>query len=263
MRIAKLGAMLALGMLLCAGDALAQEQGGRGRGRGFSFGGFGRGGSSSQLMLVASEAVQKDLGLSAEQTEKLGKLRDEIREAATPEEFRNLSDEDRRKRFEEFRHLSEDERRKRFEEYRTKAEATGKEIAAKYEPKVAEVLTPEQRDRLKQIARQAAGSRVFQDPEVVKALNLSQEQQDMLKALADDAAKQIESLPRAEGSDFAQRFTKIREIDTTLTQNSTEVLSQEQRGQLEKLKGKPFDMAQLRGGGRGRGEGGRRRPASE
>ena len=133
-------------------------------------------------------------------------------------------------------------------------------IAEEYKPKFAEILNKEQNERLQQIQWQVAGLR---DESLLKALNVSAEQTEKLKKIDTEAEAKIEALPRpqqgggAEG--FQERQTKMREINDEANKARLEVLTAEQKEQLTKLKGKEFDVAQLRGGfGRGGNAGGGR-----
>ena len=106
-------------------------------------------------------------------------------------------------------------------------------------------------------------------PELVKALDLSKEQQDKIAAINQEySAKQREMRPfgRRGGDggappDFAAIREKMQELTTERDTKATEVLGKAQQEKYTKLKGKPFDLALLRptgpGGPGGRGAGGR------
>lgn len=228
--------------------------GGRGRG-GFGFGG-GMGGAQSALMLAGNPAVQKELAVSEDQVAKLKTLGDEARaemsEANGP--------------MEDLRDLPEAERRAKMTELMAKRVETSRKINAKFKPKLAEVLDAKQVERLDQIALQAAGAQAYAEPDVVKALKLSKEQQEKIASINKDAAeKQRELFGGAGGGgggDFQERFAKMAELNRTRDKDLAAVLTSEQSDQLAKMKGKEFDLAQLRGGPGGRpgGTGGRGRP---
>jgi len=223
-------------------------------------GGFGRGGNfSSPLMLINNEAVQKDLELNDEQTKKVASLSEEMRsegQTVFREAAEGLGD---------IQSLSEEERNSKM--MAAMAEGT-KKINEKFAPKLAEILEPEQNERLKQISWQVAGPQAYREPEVIKALGISKDQQEKIASLAEDNQKKTMEL--FSGGGGAEGFEKIRELRDELATQSKDVLSVEQQDTFEKLKGKPFDTASLFGGGRrrrgdrGEGrEGGRRRPAAE
>lgn len=231
----------------CAPNAMAQRPAGGGARGGFG-GGFGGGGGMSPLMLASMEPVQKELGLKEDQVAKLKTLSEESRKEMQAGGQPN---------FEELQKLSDEERRKKMEE---RAEGFRK-LNEKYKPKVAEVLDAKQNERLKQIQLQAAGSRAIQDPDVVKALDLSKEQQDKLAALNKDFnEKRTELFRGAAGGGDA--FAKARELSEAHDKQAAEVLSKDQTEKLEKLKGAKFDVALLRGGFGGPGGGGGR-PGAE
>ncbi len=243
-----------LTVLMCATVAFAQQPGGGGQG-GPPRGGFG-GGFSSPLTLAANTAVQKELGLNEEQVAKIKTLneeaRAEMRSAFGPGGFGGGGQD-----------LSNEERQKRMNEAREKLAAAAKKVNEKVIPKLNETLTDSQRERLQQIGWQAAGAQALQDVKLGEELKLSKEQREQLAAISKEAAdKQTELFgggrggPGAGGGggDFQERFAKMREMTEARDKKSSEVLTSDQREQLEKMKGKPFDVAALRGGfGGGRG----------
>jgi len=228
-----------LGAVICAAactESFAQFGGGRGRG---GFGGGG--GGTTPLTLISNEQVQKELGLNDEQKKKVQTLTEEMRKERE-EMFRDavasVGDLDS---------LSEEERRTKISESMTEL---NKKLADKFTAKLGEIIDPAAQERLKQISWQASGVRAYRDPEVAKALGLSREQQDKLAAISKDFETKMAEAFRAGGGGNA--FQQMREMGEQLTSQSNDVLSREQQDKFEQLKGKPFDVAQLRGGGFGR-----------
>lgn len=239
-------------VVMCAPNAMAQRPGGGGPGRGGFGGGFG---GFSPMMLVGMEPIQKELGLKEDQVAKLKTLGEESRKemqggGGGGQSFQNLSDDERRKLIEE----------------RTEA---ARKLNEKYKPKVAEILDAKQNERLKQIQLQVAGARIYQDPEVIKALDLSKEQQEKLAATNKEYEDKRNELFRAAfgggaGAGGGDVREKGRELSEANDKKLAEVLSKDQVGKLEKLKGAKFDVAQLRGGfGGPGGPGGGGRPGAE
>src|SRR5439155_18465089 len=140
--------MLVLGLaLLLAGPALAQRGEGR---RGFG-GGFGGPGA-----LLQNESVQKELKLSDEQVKKIKDASQSIRDK-------------HRDDFEAVRKLEGDEAREKGQELmKTVGEETKKAMA--------DILTPEQNKRFKEIQLQQEGARAFNEADVQKALSLTDDQ---------------------------------------------------------------------------------------
>src|SRR4029077_1177502 len=145
--------MLVLGLaVLVAGPALAQ----RGQGRGGFGGGFGGAG-----FLLMNQGVQKELKLSDDQIKKITETTESIRE-------KNRED------FEAARKLEGDEQRAKFQELMKKqGEETDKALA--------EILKPDQLKRFKEIRLQQRKGDAFNDPEVQKALNLTDDQKEKIK----------------------------------------------------------------------------------
>ena len=239
---------LGAALLVAMSSESNAQFGRRGGGRGFS----------SPLSLVSNETVQKELGLSEDQIKKVGALGEEVRA-------------ERERLFAEWQSgagdlqsLSNEERRAKLGEAMSEV---GKKINEKFSPKLKEILEEKQNERLKQISWQMAGARAYSDPEVVKALGLSKEQQEKLTALGKDSDKKLREAFTG-GDSGPEKFIQLNE---ELAAKSKDVLSKEQQDKFDELKGKPFDVASIRGGGRGpRGEGGRSgagrrqgRPAAE
>ena len=241
-----------IGLALSVSTVVAQQpqgQGGQGQGGrrpgGFGGGPGGGGGTISQTSLLANEQVQKELELLPDQIGDFGKLREEMSGKM-------------RERFAGFRDLSEDERRKKGEEMRPEMEKMQKEL----QDKIKAVLLPHQNERLRELFVQARGARAVEDPEIAAELKISDDQK---KQIADVGEKQREKMGalfqnRGEGGgneeERRKQFDTLREETSKLT---LDVLNSEQRDQLEKMKGAKadFDVGQaLRGPGGPGGRGG-------
>ena len=240
--------------LAFATAAQAQGPGGGRRGGGFGGGGFGGfggmgGGGGALFMLVNNEAVQKDLGLSSDTTEKLKKIGEEFNTAIRE----SMSAGGPRPNFQE---MSEEDRNKAF----AKMAETGKAVSEKYLPKLKEALTADQYTRLQQIHWQNMGTGALADPEVVKALAITKEETDKIAEVNKDFGEKMREMfaqgPGGGGGGGREKFAEMmKERDTKIVA----VLTKTQQEEFDKLKGKEFDVAQLRrgfGGPGGRGPGG-------
>jgi Spy/CpxP family protein refolding chaperone len=237
-RLSYLGcAALITGLVLTT--SISAQQGRRG-------GGFaGRGGVMGPLMLLGSEAVQKEVGITDDQKAKLATLREEylkedekVRTDAgvTGGGGANITDEQRAK----------------LDEGRNKLGAT-------FAPKVKETLKPEQFERVVQIAYQYAGPNAYTDARVVKALDLTKEQQEKITTINKDYQEKMRAL-FAGGAAGGNReaFAKLREEQSA---EVAKVLTKEQSDKFTTLKGKAFDVSTIQfGGGRG-GKGGDKKKA--
>ena len=130
--------------------------------------------------------------------------------------------------------------------------ANAKKLNDKYAPKIKETLKPEQFERLQQISYQAAGTGVYTNADVVKALELTKEQQEKIATINKDAQAKQGALTADGGR---EAFAKIREEQTA---DLAKVLTAEQTEKLTKLKGKAFDVSTLGRGGPGGGRPGGR-----
>ena len=209
------------------------RRGGRGGG-GFG-GGFGVGGQRSLVDLASQEAVMKELEINEESQGKLKKLRDE----AAEKNRENMAG------FQGIRELEGEERTKKMAEMGVKMAA----VNALIDPKVAEVLSATQMTRLKEIKLQIAGSAALQDAEVVKSLELTPAQQEEFAKVQKTFAEKQGGLGR--DVDFQERMTKTREMSEARDKEAEAILTAVQKEKLAKMKGKTFDVASLRGPGRG------------
>ncbi len=118
---------------------------------------------SGQYHFLAEPSVRDDLRLSDEQRAKVAEVTERL---------------DRRGRdlFRDFHRLSGEERQRRF-----------LDLARASEAEVRAVLTAEQRHRLHQVALQLQGPRAFEDPDVLKALNLTAAQKAQIRSITADA----------------------------------------------------------------------------
>ncbi|MGO8691722.1 MAG: Spy/CpxP family protein refolding chaperone [Thermoguttaceae bacterium] len=199
-----------------------QGQGPRGRGPGMMFPGGGL------LFLLRNESVQKDLQLTPEQIDKLKELGKTLREGL-PERGA-------------FRNLSQEERRAKFAELQPKLKARGEEIKKKIEA----ILTTAQLARLKEIRVQVAGPAALADTDVLKALNLTDEQKEKIKGLRQQVAdlrKEAGKLSREERQQKrAEMMEKMQKLRDKVLADIVALLTPEQRAQFEKLKGKKIEL---------------------
>jgi Spy/CpxP family protein refolding chaperone len=227
MRLVKSVVALAAGLLV-AGPALAQPPGGGG-----GFAGFGGGLANS---IARSKPLQDELKVDADQLEKLAaaltKAREESRDLTQKLFARDTSTEERA------------EIGRKLQEINTKA--------------VAEALKPEQVKRLKQIENQQAGVGMFNRPEVVTALKLTDEQKEKFTALNRDLANDRRELfgaggggggrrPGAGGGGGAFRLDpevlkKLENLQKEAVANAVKVLNDDQKGTYKELTGEPFEL---------------------
>jgi hypothetical protein len=214
--------------LLLAVPAFAQQRqrGGRG-GRG---GGMGLGG------LISNESVQKELKLTPDQVEKATAAARSVQEKH-PLDFQSLQD------------LSPEERReKMMARTKTVDEETVKELKG--------ILSADQIKRLKQIELYNQGANAFNNPDVQKALNLTNDQKEKIKTIAADAQEEMRGLrgQGGQGGDRAEMQKKMAEFRKHTMEKVIAVLDNNQKDKWKEMTGTPFEV-QMQGRGR-RGGGG-------
>ncbi len=198
---------------------------------------------SIRVRLLVVETVQENLGLNADQIQKIRdyvKISGEryreflakLRELFPPS--RSFPQEEFDAREQEFRAFSEDVKRK------------GKEL----QTKILAMLTPSQSERLKQIQLQAAIPTALARPEIIKALDISEEQRGKIRALCDRMEKkQVAEWPSFHGLDPKERRQKMIEfmkewdkVQAEATKPILDILTPQQRAKFEKLQGKRIDV---------------------
>jgi len=195
--------------------------------------------------LIAREVVQKELNLRGEQVEKLTVLMREFDVTVleqSPDAKVASADQPA---------LSEEERIKRIGEANAKHVGRLKRLIPKFSSRFAKILDQPQIERLQQILWQTEGVRAYRDPRVAKAIGLSKGQQTKLAAIW---TMYEERLDRLFYSDAAQRgspdvqktVAKIRQLFKERESMMAAVATREQQEQFERLKGRPFDLKQLR-----------------
>jgi hypothetical protein len=217
-------------LALLASPALAQ------RGRGPRGGG---GGGATQLL--GNDGVQKELKLDKDQIAKVKDYNEKV-----TAKFKALE--------KEIADLTDDEKRDKRQEF-------GKKMTTEGDKFIKDLLNKDQTKRFKQLQLQArmqfAGPGIFTDPEVAKALKLSDTQKDDFKQLSEDLAKDIKELRDAAGMDMEKRreaFKKGAAMRKDAMDKAVKSLKDEQKKAWKEMIGDPFEFQFGRGRGRGRGQ---------
>ena len=178
--------------------------------------------------LLDSEAVQKELALTAEQKAALQKVRDE--QSAGDQAF-----------FAGFMGISSDEMQRRLEQR-----------ASNLRNKIQKVLTRQQTERLSEINLQVAGFLALNFDDVAKALGLSTEQKQQLKNLSEESHRKLDGLTatiRIDQLSKQQRADLRKKQDDIVAQRkekSLSLLTDEQQTKFEKLQGEKFDISSVK-----------------
>lgn len=241
-------------MVLMVSMASAQQRGGRGGfgGPGMRGPGFGRGGMSSAMLLRIPE-VREELGTNEEQNAKIDEILDEMQESMQAA-FGNPQD---------FQNLSEEERGKHLAEMQKKNEATTKKTDAA----IAKVLDKKQLTRLNQLQLQREGVNAFHRPDVAKQLDLTEEQETKMQEVEAKAAEgrpAFGNFQQLSDEERQEMFTKMQERQKKREADLLAVLTEDQQAKWAEMQGEKFDFPQQGfvgfggpGGGRGPGAGGR------
>ena len=212
------------------------DQGSRGgqRGSGFSGGGSrGPGGAINKLTLASAKPIQEELKLGEDELFFVAQLNEDFR-TESRELYSGI----------DWRSLSEEDRKTKFEEVGKKRTALVKES----EKGLTELLTKPQSKRLDEIALQLMGVRALSDTEVVKKLKLTSDQkkgvEDAFKAADDDRRKMFEEIRSGGGgrNGFEAMREKFDEARKKGDAKVIAVLTADQKKQFDEMKGKPFEV---------------------
>ena len=161
------------------------------------------------LALVENKDAQKDLKLVVDQLERLAELSEAYQAGVKGLNFQDI------------------EKRKKVNE----AARNG----------LADVLDGDQAKRLKQLEVQQRGANIFFDPQLVKELTITQQQQTaLLKAMQAVGPKSMAAIQNAKGNQQEIRKA-ISDINRNLTADIVKGLTPDQQAKWRDLTGAPFD----------------------
>ncbi len=200
---------------------------------------LGRGGGMhipptvTNIMMMRSEPVQKELALSDEQTKAITEIATQMQSEAM-EIMSGLQD------------LTPEERQAEMANVMQMVTDRAKEL----QKKVDEILDDKQTARVKELSIQQRGVDALGDEEVITALKITPEQLGQLVKIRDDAqAKTQEIVQEAlgQGGDREKIREKIQAFRKEVGDKAFAVLTAEQKDQFEKMKGAKFDFPRQRG----------------
>ena len=259
---------LAMGMTISAveaqqgGQRPQGQQGGQRQG-----GGFGRGtamGGSrpvSITQLLQIETVRKAAEILDEQVADIKKSVDKIRQDARSTQGERSN----------FRELTEAQREEFFKKFREQQETTNKKI----QEAVAEVLLPQQVERLEEIRLQIQGVAALLTEPVQKTLKITAEQKTKFEAIQKGTQEKGQELfsgvrEAFQGGDREKAQAMMQEIRKKMTAMQKEaegkilgILTDGQKTEFKAMKGKPVEISPeelrpSRGGQGGQRPGGQR-----
>jgi hypothetical protein len=251
-------------LTLCAAFVFAQgagpggqgAPGGQRQGRGQGQRGFGmvqRGGfAQSEVQLAMRKDVQADLKVTAEQVKKLEELAAKQREARQGVGRRNRGGQPGGGQpggqpggGQPGSNVDRDALRRMMEQQR---EETRKALA--------EILDAGHVKRLGEISLQLRGSRALLDPEVQKALGLSEDQAGKLRDLQRKQGEANQAiLEKARNQEISREEAQasLEKNNKVLEEEMLKILTAEQAGKLKMMQGAPFKADPNEGGRRGGG----------
>jgi len=223
--LCKLGLVLGVVVVL-ASPAPAQGPGGR-------FGGSGL------LGLATNKSVQGELKLTEEQATKVKDVVQQVRDKHKDEQEALQKIEDVQERFQKFGELR-------------------KTMSNDFLKDVADVLKPDQVKRLKQIDLQTRRSFAFQDPDVQKELNLTDDQKDKIKTIGEDARKEMREIGQGGQGNQEETRKKFAALQKDVDEKIQAVLTPEQKKSWKEMTGEPFEI-KFEPGQFGKGKGGKKK----
>jgi hypothetical protein len=169
--------------------------------------------------MVDNERVQKELRLTDDQTTKCKAIYAKI-QAKHQETFEKLRAQKQAQQILELTKAVNQETLKAF----------------------ATVLQPQQLKRLQQIDLQQRGALAFQEPEIIRALQLTDDQQDLVKTINADAAKEMKDSFANPQAKLEEVGKKIGELRKETMERATALLSAPQRKTWQEMVGPPFEF---------------------
>jgi CHASE3 domain sensor protein len=197
---------LVLGLLLCASPGTAQEP--------LGYAGAGK--------LLTSKVVQEELRLSGEQIQRAGQV------------LRDVGGK-HKDSFAELRKLSAGERL-------TKYSQLIDEMNAETFKGLKDILDAKQMERLRQLDRREQGPRAFRDPEVLKELNLTDEQRTKLAKISLASLKEIDEIVKANADKREEAAKKIATAQQKTLDEIVGLFADDQKKTLQKLIGEPLKV---------------------
>ena len=216
--------------------AHAQIQGGPNNAGVPASGGMGRAGIGlgpmGKIYLLNNEKLQQELDLTDEQKAKVAEAVGEASVAISTAMKKNFTSLPR--------NIGPDERTNKIEQ---SIKSNQDKSQDKFLKKLEKILLPKQWDRLKQIYLQQQGAMALSEPDVIKTLNVSREQQDRIQVLYDDFRMKLKDATVAQGDGLVKLGgDKLKKMSKELDDNLLDVLSADQRAELEKMKGPKADI---------------------
>jgi Spy/CpxP family protein refolding chaperone len=215
----------------------------------FGGGGFGFGGG----LLLVNKSVQEELKISDEQKTKIEEIAKESREK-TDAILPKIDFQDKDNIKEAFA-----KRKEAMEQNKDKLTA----IRESSEKAMLAVLDDKQKTRFKQIEIQSERFAAFQKEDVVKALNLTDDQKEKIKTIAEDVGKDVGDLRKEAFTDkTGETRKKITAINKEGMEKAVAVLNDAQKAKWKELTGDPFEV-RFEGFGGGGGGFGKRKKKDE
>jgi len=166
--------------------------------------------TTAQLLLLRQKSVQKELKLTDDDVKKIM-------------EFTNKESDEYGKALK----LGANERKAKVDEL----EAANKKF-------LEDNLSADQRKRLEQVTLQVTGLYQLGRPEVVKALNLTEEQQTKFEEMQKEARKALEEIiTSTERAGKTEKLAKLRE---ETSKKIMDALTDEQKAKVREIVGEPF-----------------------
>jgi len=223
------------------GQRQGAQQGGQRQGGGFGRGMTGGARPVSITQLLQIEKVREDAEILDEQAEDIKTAVDKVRQDARSTQGERPN----------FRELSETQREEFFKKFREQQESTNKKI----QEAIEDVLLPQQVERLEEIRLQIQGVGALLTEPVQKELKITAEQKTKFEEVQKKTQEKGQELFSGvrelfQGGDREKAQAAMQEIREKMTamQKETEknilaVLTDSQKKEFEKMKGKPVEIS--------------------
>lgn len=192
-------------------------------------------GGGGGLMLLSNPAVHKELELTEDEVSKLTAMVEESRGKmmSTMQELRDQGLE--------------------REEMMTRMQSLQKSALDDARKAMSAMLKPEQVKRFNQIELQQRGLAAFTDPEVAKALKITDAQKDKLSGIMQDMRDEMGALFQNAGGDRQAMMASMTKLRKESFEKAVALMTDEQKSAWKEMTGKPVEIPMQPGRGRGRG----------
>jgi Spy/CpxP family protein refolding chaperone len=97
-------------------------------------------------------------------------------------------------------------------------------------------------NRLRQLELQRGGLNAFNNPDVQRQLNLTDQQQQQLRALNDQTTQQQQQILQGARTNRNQTLQRLNDLNRQTQEQTNAILNEQQRRTFQQMTGQPFNF---------------------